>query len=159
VFSLTLCSLPLESIFYRKQCTSKIEQFVCSYGENNVTFALYLKTNMLISKAITKQVLIERDTAGQERFRSLIPSYIRDSSVAIVVYDVSSKSTFVSLFDSPSFLCSYVFNQYFVLQIGKRFWIPRNGLRMFTEKEVKAMLSSFLLETKLILLKNGKYKH
>ena len=25
------------------------------------------------------------DTAGQERFRSLIPSYIRDSSVAVVV--------------------------------------------------------------------------
>ena len=32
-----------------------------------------------------------RDTAGQERFRSLIPSYIRDSSVAVVVYDVSSE--------------------------------------------------------------------
>lgn len=32
------------------------------------------------------------DTAGQERFRSLIPSYIRDSSVAVVVYDISSKS-------------------------------------------------------------------
>lgn len=30
-------------------------------------------------------------SAGQERFRSLIPSYIRDSSVAIVVYDVTSK--------------------------------------------------------------------
>ncbi|KAK9904470.1 hypothetical protein M0R45_000693 [Rubus argutus] len=28
-----------------------------------------------------------RDTAGQERFRSLIPSYIRDSSVAVIVYD------------------------------------------------------------------------
>jgi Ras-related protein Rab-6A len=34
------------------------------------------------------------DTAGQERFRSLIPSYIRDSSVAVVVYDVSSRSSF-----------------------------------------------------------------
>jgi Ras-related protein Rab-6A len=34
------------------------------------------------------------DTAGQERFRSLIPSYIRDSSVAVVVYDISSKKTF-----------------------------------------------------------------
>lgn len=33
------------------------------------------------------------DTAGQERFRSLIPSYIRDSSVAVVVYDVSSTTT------------------------------------------------------------------
>lgn len=31
------------------------------------------------------------DTAGQERFRSLIPSYIRDSSVAVVVYDVTSE--------------------------------------------------------------------
>lgn len=31
------------------------------------------------------------DTAGQERFRSLIPSYIRDSSVAVVVYDITSK--------------------------------------------------------------------
>ena len=33
------------------------------------------------------------DTAGQERFRSLIPSYIRDSSVAVVVYDITSKCT------------------------------------------------------------------
>ena len=31
------------------------------------------------------------DTAGQERFRSLIPSYIRDCSVAVIVYDVTSK--------------------------------------------------------------------
>jgi Ras-related protein Rab-6A len=34
------------------------------------------------------------DTAGQERFRSLIPSYIRDSSAAIVVYDVASRASF-----------------------------------------------------------------
>lgn len=34
------------------------------------------------------------DTAGQERFRSLIPSYIRDSSVAIVVYDITNRVSF-----------------------------------------------------------------
>ncbi|KAL1898979.1 GTPase Ryh1 [Ceratocystis pirilliformis] len=34
------------------------------------------------------------DTAGQERFRSLIPSYIRDSSVAVVVYDVTNAKSF-----------------------------------------------------------------
>jgi Ras-related protein Rab-6A len=34
------------------------------------------------------------DTAGQERFRSLIPSYIRDSSVAVVVYDVTNRLSF-----------------------------------------------------------------
>jgi Ras-related protein Rab-6A len=34
------------------------------------------------------------DTAGQERFRSLIPFYIRDSSMAVIVYDVSNPETF-----------------------------------------------------------------
>ncbi|CAL9233468.1 unnamed protein product [Arabidopsis halleri] len=36
------------------------------------------------------------DTAGQERFRSLIPSYIRDSSVAVVVYDVANRLSFLN---------------------------------------------------------------
>ena len=33
-------------------------------------------------------------TAGQERFKSLIPSYIRESKVAVIVYDVSNPDTF-----------------------------------------------------------------
>jgi len=36
------------------------------------------------------------DTAGQERFRSLIPSYIRDSSVAVVCYDITSRASFLN---------------------------------------------------------------
>mmetsp|Transcript_14995 Transcript_14995/g.37722 ORF Transcript_14995/g.37722 Transcript_14995/m.37722 type:complete len:155 (+) Transcript_14995:1-465(+) len=36
------------------------------------------------------------DTAGQERFRSLIPSYIRDSSGAIVVYDITNRASFLN---------------------------------------------------------------
>ena len=48
------------------------------------------------------------DTAGQERFRSLIPSYIRDSSVAVVVYDVTSAwlawlSILLSISDTKTF--------------------------------------------------------
>lgn len=35
------------------------------------------------------------DTAGQERFRSLIPSYIRDSTVAVVVYDITNINSFL----------------------------------------------------------------
>lgn len=44
------------------------------------------------------------DTAGQERFRSLIPSYIRDSKVAMVVYDVANRESFD---DIPRW-CDYV---------------------------------------------------
>ncbi|KAL7721556.1 Rab family GTPase [Entamoeba marina] len=34
------------------------------------------------------------DTAGQERYRSLIPSYIRDSSAAVIVYDINNRQSF-----------------------------------------------------------------
>lgn len=44
------------------------------------------------------------DTAGQERFRSLIPSYIRDSMVAMIVYDITKKDSFD---DIPRW-CEYV---------------------------------------------------
>ena len=34
------------------------------------------------------------DTAGQEKYRGLIPSYVRNSSLVFLVYDVGSKSSF-----------------------------------------------------------------
>jgi len=53
-----------------------------------------------VSKTIYLEDRIVRlqlwDTAGQEQFRSLIPSYIRDSSVAIVVYDITDRASFLS---------------------------------------------------------------
>jgi Ras-related protein Rab-6A len=52
------------------------------------------KTMYLEDRTIRLQLW---DTAGQERFRSLIPSYIRDSSVAVIVYDVSNRQSFLNL--------------------------------------------------------------
>jgi len=37
------------------------------------------------------------DTAGQERFRSLTKSYFRRADGVILVYDVSSEQTFLSI--------------------------------------------------------------
>ncbi|KAG0631751.1 hypothetical protein M758_1G276900 [Ceratodon purpureus] len=45
---------------------------------------------------ILLRLCVCRDTAGQERFRSLIPSYIRDSSVGVVVYDVLNRQSFLN---------------------------------------------------------------
>jgi small GTP-binding protein len=41
------------------------------------------------------------DTAGQERFHSLIPSYIKDSTAAVIVFDVTSNSSII--LDANSF--------------------------------------------------------
>jgi GTPase SAR1 family protein len=53
-----------------------------------LTIPLATQTMYLEDRTVRLQLW---DTAGQERFRSLIPSYIRDSSVAVVVYDISSE--------------------------------------------------------------------
>lgn len=52
------------------------------------------KTIHLADKTIRLQLW---DTAGQERFRCLIPSYIRDSTAAIIVYDITNSNTFHSV--------------------------------------------------------------
>ena len=38
--------------------------------------------------------LLLYDTAGQEKFKSLIPMYIRDANIIIVVYDITVKDSF-----------------------------------------------------------------
>ena len=45
------------------------------------------KTVNVESKSLRMQLW---DTAGQERFHSLIPSYIKDSSAAVIVFDITS---------------------------------------------------------------------
>lgn len=40
--------------------------------------------------------LLLYDTAGQEKFKALIPMYIRDANIIIVVYDVTIKESFVN---------------------------------------------------------------
>ena len=57
-----------------------------------------------------------RDTAGQERFRSLIPSYIRDSSVAVIVYDVASMTFKYALFFTYCFIDNLYFHADSALQ-------------------------------------------
>ena len=34
------------------------------------------------------------DTAGQEKFRSQTPTYIKDANVAVIVYDVTNRNSF-----------------------------------------------------------------
>ena len=41
--------------------------------------------------------LILYDTAGQEKFRSLIPMYIREAQIILLIYDISNKASFSSI--------------------------------------------------------------
>jgi len=75
--------------------TSIISQFMYNHFDESYDATIGIdflaKTHTVDNKTVRLQLW---DTAGQERFRSLIPSYIRDSSVAVVVYDISRKESF-----------------------------------------------------------------
>ncbi|KAL8639840.1 MAG: hypothetical protein Q9228_003174 [Teloschistes exilis] len=75
--------------------TSLITRFMYDSFDNmyqaTIGIDFLSKTMYLEDRTVRLQLW---DTAGQERFRSLIPSYIRDSSVAVVVYDISSNKSF-----------------------------------------------------------------
>lgn len=79
--------------------TSLITRFMYDTFDNTYQATIGIdflsKTMYLEDRTVRLQLW---DTAGQERFRSLIPSYIRDSTVAVVVYDITSKSLILSLF-------------------------------------------------------------
>ena len=64
--------------------------FLCFHLTLQATIGIdFLSKTMYVDDKMVRLQLW--DTAGQERFRSLIPSYIKDSSVAVVVYDITSK--------------------------------------------------------------------
>ena len=75
--------------------TSIINQYLynsCS-PEHSPTIGIdfFLKVIEEGEKSVRIQIW---DTAGQEKFRALIPSYIRNSTVAILVYDITNRTSF-----------------------------------------------------------------
>ncbi|KAI9111811.1 hypothetical protein K1719_017501 [Acacia pycnantha] len=69
--------------------TYLIFEHLSAYNQPEATIGIDFlsKTMYLEDRTVRLQLW---DTTGQERFRSLIPSYIRDSSVAVIVYDVAT---------------------------------------------------------------------
>ena len=44
------------------------------------------------------------DSAGQERYKALIPSYVRGASIIFILYDVSNKNTFTNVITWINFI-------------------------------------------------------
>ncbi|KAK1923199.1 P-loop containing nucleoside triphosphate hydrolase protein [Papiliotrema laurentii] len=77
--------------------TSLITRFMYDTFDNTYQATIGIdflsKTMYLEDRTVRLQLW---DTGEQERFRSLIPSYIRDSSVAVIVYDVTNRNSFLN---------------------------------------------------------------
>ena len=78
--------------------TSIIHRFIYDSFDDSYQATIgidFMSQKMYVEEKII--ILNLWDTAGQERFKSLIPSYIKDSAVAIVCFDVTSRESFESV--------------------------------------------------------------
>ncbi|CAL8281477.1 unnamed protein product [Arctogadus glacialis] len=87
--------------------TMYLEDRTCNHGNISLaSFCSTLGTDVMVGVVVMVMVVSEQRLPalgngrppprrpGQERFRSLIPSYIRDSAAAVVVYDITNVNSF-----------------------------------------------------------------
>ena len=79
------------------------------------------------------------DSAGQERYKSLIPSYVRGSSIIFIVFDVSNKNTFNNVITWINFIKEINTEESILILCGNKVDLPRevsaNDGKNLAEKE------------------------
>ena len=79
------------------------------------------------------------DSAGQERYKALIPSYVRGASIVFIVYDVTNKNTFTNVITWINFIKQVNTDESYLVLCGNKIDLPRqvstNEGKLLAEKE------------------------
>ena len=65
------------------------------------------------------------DSAGQERYKALIPSYVRGASIIFIVYDISNKNTFNNVNTWINFIKQINSDNSFLILCGNKIDLQR----------------------------------
>ena len=65
------------------------------------------------------------DSAGQERYKALIPSYVRGASIIFILYDVSNKNTFTNVITWINFIKQVNTDESVLVLCGNKIDLPR----------------------------------
>ena len=69
------------------------------------------------------------DSAGLERYRALIPSYVRGASIIFIVYEISSKDSFNNLNTWINFIKQVNTDESYLVLCGNKIDLPNNCLK------------------------------
>lgn len=95
------------------------------------------------------------DTAGMETYRSLAPVYYRDSSLAIIVYDITSKKSFDSVDEWRNLYLSTVGEGFPTVIVGNKIDLEEQREVSTEDGEGKALsMNSKFIETSAKTKKN-----
>jgi len=77
----------------------------------------FTKTIVYKGKSIKLQIW---DSAGQEKYKALIPSYVRGASIIFLVYDVTRKETFLNIKSWLDFIRNIKFENSIIVLCGNK---------------------------------------
>ena len=97
--------------------------------------------------------LIMWDTAGEERFKSLIPSYLRNANCVILTYDITDKSSFTSLNKWLSDVKDNVVEGTFIILCGNK--IDLENKRIVPKEEAEKFAEENKIDYAETSAKNG----
>ena len=75
------------------------------------------------------------DTAGQERFKALIPSYLKNAHSIILTFDITAKSSFLSLTKWLQDIKEHIQDSTFIIVAGNK--IDIKNKRQVTQEEAE----------------------
>ena len=90
--------------------------------------------------------LIIYDTAGQEKFRSLIPMYIREAQIILFIYDISDKDSFDSIPKWIQLVNDLINKEVVYVLIGNKLDLESNRKITFEEGKKLAEKNNYVFQ-------------
>ena len=131
--------LKLKLILVGNQGTGKsciLNRFINdSFDENyQTTIGLdFYNKNVVIHNQDIRLILY--DTAGQEKFRSLIPMYIREAQIILLIYDITNKDSFDSIPKWMTEISDVKNNDFIYVLVGNKIDLEKQRAVSFEEGE------------------------
>ena len=122
-------------------------EFSTDYDVNYISLMLYFKQATIGVDFAAKSIEYNNnsiklqiwDSAGQERYKSLIPSYVRGSSIILILYDISNRNTFSNISSWINFIKEVNTDNSILILCGNKIDLPRqvstNEGKTLAEKE------------------------
>ena len=101
--------------------TSFLNRFCYGTYKKKVPCTVGLEYGQKVTKVVDKRVLIQLwDTAGQEKFRSLTPSFYRSAMAIILMFSVDNRDSFNSIAIWIKQIANYAAEDIPILLVGNK---------------------------------------
>ena len=128
--------------------TSFLNRFCYGTYKKKVPCTVGLEYGQKVYKIVDNRILIQLwDTAGQEKFRSLTPSFYRSAMGIMLMFSVDNRESFNSVAVWMKQISTFAVEDVPIILVGNKADLIK---KQVSEKECEALAEAYKLELRLI---------